>query len=413
MPPSAAPHEAAPPPPSPRFARSLAAASAALAAAAAAAWWMLSRPAQEPAAQAPAPAYAAAAPAPAAAAADAGLVLGPAQLRALDVATAAAGAATLLPVPGLPAQAAAPLAASAQVNAPYAGVVTRILIDEGAEVRKGQPLARIQSRDALAAQGELARARSEATAAALQARRDAALLAEGIIPAARNEQSQARTQAAQAGLQQAAGALAQLRMVAGGQAGEYELLAPLSGQVLRRQLMPGQSVAALEAAFVVAEAGRMDVNFTAPLRLRSALQPGLLVSLPDGGQARVAAVGADADPASQSLRVRASVQGRAALAAGQQFSVSLQLPAPAGALAVPPSALLPSGQGHVLYVASDAAGAEKGALRLRAVHVQLLGGDESASVVQPAAQDGATALQAGDQVVTRGTALLRSLLPST
>lgn len=412
MPPSAAPPEAAPPPPSPRFARSLVAASAALAAAAAAAWWMLSRPAQEPAAQAPAPASAAAA-APAAAAADAGLVLGAAQLRALDIATAAAGAATLLPVPGLPAQAAAPLAASAQVTAPYAGVVTRILIDEGAEVRKGQPLARIQSRDALAAQGELARARSEATAAALQARRDAALLAEGIIPAARNEQSQARTQAAQAGLQQAAGALAQLRMVAGGQAGEYELLAPLSGQVLRRQLMPGQSVAALEAAFVVAEAGRMDVNFTAPLRLRSALQPGLLVSLPDGGQARVAAVGADADPASQSLRVRASVQGRAALAAGQQFSVSLQLPAPAGALAVPPSALLTSGQGHVLYVASDAAGAEKGALRLRAVHVQLLGGDESASVVQPAAQDGATALQAGDQVVTRGTALLRSLLPST
>lgn len=412
MSPSAAPREAAPPPPSPRFARSLVAASAALAAAAVAAWWMLSRPAQEPAARAPAPASAAA-PAPAAAAADAGLVLGAAQLRALNIATAAAGAATLLPVPGLPAQAAAPLAASAQVNAPYAGVVTRILIDEGAEVRKGQPLARIQSRDALAAQGELARARSEATAAALQARRDAALLAEGIIPAARNEQSQARTQAAQAGLQQAAGALAQLRMVAGGQAGEYELLAPLSGQVLRRQLMPGQSVAALEAAFVVAEAGRMDVNFTAPLRLRSALQPGLLVSLPDGGQARVAAVGADADPASQSLRVRASVQGRAALAAGQQFSVSLQLPAPAGALAVPPSALLPSGQGHVLYVASDAAGAEKGALRLRAVHVQLLGGDESASVVQPAAQDGATALQAGDQVVTRGTALLRSLLPST
>ncbi len=412
MSPSAAPREAAPPPPSPRFARSLVAASAALAAAAAAAWWMLSRPAQEPAAQAPAPASASAL-APAAAAADAGLVLGPAQLRALDIATAAAGAATLLPVPGLPAQAAAPLAASAQVTAPYAGVVTRILIDEGAEVRKGQPLARIQSRDALAAQGELARARSEARAAALQARRDAALLAEGIIPAARNEQSQARTQAAQAGLQQAAGALAQLRMVAGGQAGEYELLAPLSGQVLRRQLMPGQSVAALEAAFVVAEAGRMDVNFTAPLRLRSALQPGLLVSLPDGGQARVVAVGADADPASQSLRVRASVQGRAALAAGQQFSVSLQLPAPAGALAVPPSALLPSGQGHVLYVASDAAGAEKGALRLRAVHVQLLGGDESASVVQPAAQDGTTALQAGDQVVTRGTALLRSLLPST
>jgi multidrug efflux pump subunit AcrA (membrane-fusion protein) len=101
---------------------------------------------------------------------------------ALGVATAAADTATQLPVPGLPAQAAAPLAASAQVSAPYAGVVTRILVDEGALVRQGQPLARIQSRDVLAAQGELARARSEATAAALQAKRDAALLPRASSP---------------------------------------------------------------------------------------------------------------------------------------------------------------------------------------------------------------------------------------
>jgi hypothetical protein len=102
-------------------------------------------------------------------------------------------------------------------------------------------------------------------------------------------------------------------------------------------------VAALEAAFVVAEAGRMDVNFTAPLRLRSDIKPGLPVGLPDGTWP-VVAVGADADPASQSLRVRAGIEGQTALAVGQQFSVSLLLPAPAGALAVPPSALLPPGR---------------------------------------------------------------------
>jgi len=372
-----------------------------LAVVAGASWWMLSRPAKEPMTEAPAISPAA----------DGRITLDVAQLRALGVATAAVETATQLPVPGLPAQAAAPLAASAQVSAPYAGVVTRILVDEGAFVRQGQPLARIQSRDVLAAQGELARARSEATAAALQAKRDAALLAEGIIPAARHEQSQARIQAAQSTLHQATGALAPLRPVAGGQGGEYELLAPMSGQVVRRHLMPGQSVASLEAAFVVAEAGRMDVNFTAPLRLRSAIKPGLPVGLPDGGVAKVVAVGADADPASQSLRVRASIEGQTALAVGQQFSVSLLLPVRAGALAVPPSALLPAGQGHVLYAASDAVGGEKGAMRLRAVAVQLLGGDESVSVVVPGSKDGSTALAAGEQVVTRGTALLKSMLP--
>lgn len=189
MSPNTAPPEGAPQKKHQRFAIPGVAAAMVLAVAAGAGWWMLSRPAKESAAETPATAPAA----------DGHITLGVAQQRALGVATAAADTATQLPVPGLPAQAAAPLAASAQVSAPYAGVVTRILVDEGALVRQGQPLARIQSRDVLAAQGELARARSEATAAALQAKRDAALLTEGIIPAARNEQSQAAVAGARAG----------------------------------------------------------------------------------------------------------------------------------------------------------------------------------------------------------------------
>ncbi len=340
--------------------------------------------------------------------ADGSLVLTPAQQHAQGLATATATPASMLPVPGLPAQAAAPLEASVQVAAPYAGVVTRILVDEGATVASGQPLARIQSREVLAAQSEQARARAEAAAAAQQVRRDTALLAEGIIAAARLEQSQARHAAAQGALRQAEGALAPLRPATAGMAGEYELLAPMAGQVLRRNLVPGQAVAALDAAFLIAEPGRMDLHFSAPLRLRAAIAPGAPVRLPDGTTARVVAVGADADPSSQSLRVRARVEAaepaHGTLTAGQQFSVNLLLPAPAGAVSVPPAALLPAGDGHVLFVAVD----DPGGLRVRAVAVQVLGGDEAASVVLP---DGAGTLHAGSAVVTRGTALLKSLLP--
>jgi RND family efflux transporter MFP subunit len=344
-------------------------------------------------------------------AADGGISLNAAQLEAQGVETATVEAAAQLPVTGLPAQAAAPLSASAQVVAPYGGVVTRILVDEGAPVRRGQALARIQSREVLAAQAELARARVEADAAALQARRDAALLAEGIIPAARNEQSQARAAAAQSALRQASGALSLLRPVADAQAGEYELLAPMTGQLVRRLLTPGQAVAALDAAFVVAEPGLIDVNFSAPLRLRSALVPGLAVRLPDGALARVAAVGADADASSQSLRVRARIeptQGGTLSTPGQQFSVSLLLPAPAGALAVPPSALLPAAQDQVLYVAEKA----QESMRIRAVAVRWLGGDETSSVVQTIQPEDAPRLQPGAQVVTRGTALLKAMIPA-
>ena len=356
------------------------------------------------------------------AAADGSVFLNAAQLRAQTVETLALRTATALHVDGLPAQAMPSLAASSQVAVPYAGVVTAILVDEGARVRSGQALARIQSKDVLAAETDLARTRTEAATAALQARRDATLFAEGIIAAARNEQSQARSAAAQSELQQAHGALARLRPVRGGQAGEYELLAPMAGQVMRHQLNQltlGQAVAALETVFVVAESGQLDISFSAPLRLRPELRPGLEVRLPDGSSAHVVAVGTDVDPASQSLRVRARMDAGQAgqYAAGQQFSVTLLLAAPAGSFIIPSSALLPAHTGYLLYVAEPVTEANANGMRIRAVHVQLMGQNGTDSVVrvaptgiQPAASQASLAV--GMQVVTRGTALLKAMIPA-
>lgn len=345
-----------------------------------------------------------------------GVHLNATQLRAQGVETALVKDAAVIPLDSLPAQTVAPLSASAQVVAPYGGVVTRVLVDEGAAVRQGQALARIQSKDVLASQADLARARTEAAVAAAQARRDATLLAEGIIPATRNEQTQARAAAAQSTLQEANGALARLRPVSGGQAGEYELLAPLSGRVMRRHLSLGQAVAPLDIAFIVAQPGPLDVSVAVPLRWRSDLHPGLEVRLPDGTIARVTAVGGDTDLSSQSLRVRARVDadqaGADRYAAGQQISVALLLPAPQGTLSVPSSALLPAGSAHVLYVAEPSSQDKQGDLRVRAVPVQLLGQDESeaSSAVRAVSPDTAP-LAAGMQVVVRGTALLKSMIP--
>ena len=254
-------------------------------------------------------------------------------------------------------------------------------------------------REWLAAQAALASARGEAMAASAQARRDRQLLAEGIIPAARDEQARARAEAATGLLRQAEGALAALRPASGGLPGEYVLLAPMDGRVLRRDVQPGQSVAALDPAFTVARPGPLDVRFSAPVRYRAALAPGQTVGLPDGASARVVAVAADTDPASQSLRVRAQVAEDAGLLPGQQFAVTLQLPAPEGSLAVPAAALLPAGGGHVLYRLEGR--------RVRKVDVQaLLGGDGRVSVVQ------AAGLAPGQRVVTRGTAMLKALIPA-
>lgn len=279
-----------------------------------------------------------------------GVHLNAAQLRAQGVETALVKDAAVIPLDGLPAQTVAPLSASAQVVAPYGGVVTRVLVDEGTAVRQGQALARIQSKDVLASQADLARARTEAAVAAAQARRDATLLAEGIIPATRNEQTQAR-RLRKVRCKRPMAPLHGFDSVSGGQAGEYELLAPLSGRVMRRHLSLGQAVAPLDIAFIVAQPGPLDVSVAVPLRWRSDLHPGLEVRLPDGTIARVTAVGGDTDLSSQSLRVRARVDadqaGADRYAAGQQISVALLLPAPQGTLSVPSSALLPAGSAHV------------------------------------------------------------------
>ena len=351
-------------------------------------WWLWPKaPAEAPAEAAPV------------LAADGSLGLTDEQIRTQGIAAETVTAATDIPVPGLPAEATAPFDASARVVVPYAGVVTRLAVDEGTTVRRGEPLAIVQSREWLAAQAALASARGEAMAASAQARRDRQLLAEGIIPAARDEQARARAEAAAGTLRQAEGALAELRPVRGGMPGEYALLAPIDGRVLRRDVQPGQSVAALDPAFTVARPGPLDVRFTAPVRYRATLTPGLAVGLPDGATAHVVAVAADTDPASQSLRVRAQVAEDAGLLPGQQFAVTLQLPAPEGSLAVPAAALLPAGAGHVLYRLEGR--------RVRKVDVQaLLGGDGRISVVQ------AAGLAPGQRVVTRGTAMLKALIPA-
>jgi hypothetical protein len=94
------------------------------------------------------------------------------------------------------------------------------------------------------------------------------------------------------------------------------------------------------------------------------------------------------------------------LVAGQQFNVSLLLPVPPGALRVPSSALLPAGEGHVLY-AVVAGQAGQDTARVRGVAVQLLADDGTDSVVLPAKGQ---SLAPDTPVVTRGTALLKAML---
>ena len=108
-------------------------------------------------------------------------------------------------------------------------------------------------------------------------------------------------------------------------------------------------------------------------------------------------VSGDTDRSSQSLRVRARADAAGSLLAGQQFAVVLKLPAPAGALRVPRSALLPHRDQQLLYV-------QQGDL-FHGVVVNQLGHDDTHAVVL------SPSLQPGMQVVSRGASVLKSMAP--
>ena len=319
------------------------------------------------------------------------------QIEALGIETVDAVAANHIPVTGLPGEAMPPFGASTQVTVPFSGVVIRVLVDEGERVSRGQPLLRVQSRELIGMRGDLARAQSESGLAAQQARRDATLAQEGIIPKSRQAESAARAASAKVNLDEASAMMSQLRRVPGGLPGEYEVIAPQSGLVLRRIATPGEAMEAMAPAFVLADSDALDIRFSAPIALRGQLQPGLGITLPYGVEGQVVAVGADTDAGTQSLRVRARVDKPETLVAGQQIEVALLLPAPADAVSVPISALQPHGDTETLYVQDGTT--------FHGLVVERLGGDADTAVVR-----GET-LRPGAKVVRKGGSVLKSLAP--
>lgn len=317
--------------------------------------------------------------------------LGATQIQSLHILTTPVVMAETLPLARLPAEVVAPLDSVRTVSTPFAGIVSRVLVDEGSRVAAGAALARVHSRDFLAARADLARARSEASLGDRQAKRDATLLAEGIIARSRAEESAARAVDAQARHAQARDALASVVAVAGG---EYELRAPVAGRVLRRSITPGQSVNAFEPAFTIAGGEGVDVLLQAPPEHAGQYRLGIVVRMEDGASGVLVAAAAAIEPGQQSLRLRAHLPDGGRWLIGQRGTATLELPLAEDAMRIPASAVWADGKHAQVFVANGTS--------FRAVDVERLGGDGKDAIVRGP-------LGAGDAVVSSGASVLKSL----
>ncbi len=240
------------------------------------------------------------------------------------------------PLATVPAIVTLPPAARVAVTAPFAGAVSRVHVIEGEQVRAGQLLATVISRDALSLASDRARAASRLKLAEAQAARMGQLAREGVVAGARQDEadaalSQARVDVAEAG-----------RILARGGAsadGVVRLVAPMSGRVSRVAVETGGPLDGMTAPFVIETSDRYSLTLQLPQRLAPSVRPGMAVEGPNGLRGRIVSVSPGIDLETRSVMARATIATGAGLIAGQSLGVTIIGSGAAGAVTIPAVAL--------------------------------------------------------------------------
>jgi RND family efflux transporter MFP subunit len=297
-----------------------------------------------------------------------------------------------VPLEQLPVTVRLPLEGTAVVTTPLQGVVLSVLVREGDAVKRGQALARVQSREAMTLGADLVAAQGTYKVAAAQAARDQQLLAEGIVPQSRVQASVAARDAAAARLHELEAARAWAPASSAG-VGVYELRSPFNGRIVERALQPGATAEVLAKAFVLTAGSMVLLEMRVPASAAAGVRRGQEVRTSEGAVARVTETGGVLDPASQTVLVRA--EGEAgSLLPGMQTSATLWLPAPAEAVSVPASSLHGEGEGARVYVRKGAS--------FRAVDVVRLARDGDARRIVRGT------LKPGDEIATGSLDVLQA-----
>ncbi len=292
----------------------------------------------------------------------------------------------------LPARVVVPAQAQALVAAPAPGVLTRVDAAAGDAVRRGQLLGEMQSAEVAQLQRDADDARIQFDLAREQSRRDATLLAEGIIPASRAQAAAARERQAGALLRERRLAL-RLRGAGTALDGQVRLRSPIDGVVAQAQALPGQRVEAGAPLFHVVAGDRLALEMDAGAEQAAALRAGATVDVVGSVAHGVLLAVPPALAAGQHVVLRASLSDSAGLRAGALVRARVHLPARAGLFAVPPAALTSLEQRESVLV-EEARG-------FRVVPVRVVARLPEAVIV-----DGP--LRAGEQVAISGVVALKS-----
>ncbi len=250
-----------------------------------------------------------------------------------------------------PAKVVVPNAQLRVVSTPLSGLLERLEVAEGERVKRGQPLAVIQSPQLLEQQRDYLTALSRLDLAEADWRRDEQLYKEGIIAERRYLESlaryrQAKTEVAQyrqslalAGMdEQTLRKLARQRRLSG----SLTIRSPLDGVVLEQLATPGQRLEPLDPIYRIGKLVPLWIEIQVPLKELHGIHPGSPVRVRDPRiVGKVITVGRMVHGVDQGVLVRAEItKGAERLHPGQFVQVELGQPGGEQSFRIPRSALI-------------------------------------------------------------------------
>ncbi|MCZ4341419.1 efflux RND transporter periplasmic adaptor subunit [Sphingomonadaceae bacterium G21617-S1] len=223
------------------------------------------------------------------------------------------------------------------VSAAIAGRVVALNYNLGQSIGRGQTLAVIESREAAQLKGEVEASRARLALANSNLAREQRLFSQRVSPeqdliAARTAATEARIALTQAQSQVAAAG------GGGGGLNRLGIVAPISGQVISRPVVLGQTVAADAELFRIANLSKVSLALNLKAEDASRIQPGNSVKVTAAGReatARVTFVSPALDPQTRLVPMIATLDnGGHKWRVGEPVTAAIQLTGSGGAQSV-------------------------------------------------------------------------------
>ncbi len=331
------------------------------------------------------------------------------QLAALNVEAVGAAQPSLVPLTG---RLVWDEDATVRVFTPFAGIVRKLFVDINEPVKRGAPLAEVQSSDFGQAMSDARKAESDYRRTELNLNRVRDLFEHGAAPRKDLESAEADYASALAEKERAENRLSIYGATPGSTNQDFLLPSPLDGVVVERNINPGQEIRPDQMLanvpqftaplFTVTDPGKLWVWLDITEMQLPLVHPGQALQIRSRAfpeevfAGRLELIGNSLDPVTRTVRARGTVTNASHLLKAELY-VTVEIPdAVPRSLQVPSKAVFLRNNQHYVFVEKAQGEFKKQPVKLGSEH------DGKVAIL-----DG---LEAGERLVTQGCLLLQSVM---